>query len=188
MIIETKKKHILIQRPKVIEAYNEHMGGVDLIDMLISLYRINVGTKKYYVKIIFHLIDLSVVNGWLLYRRHCSQLQVPKKDIMSLLAFRVNIATVLLKSNPLPAIIKHGRPSLEFKSNENNSTKTARTVPTPAPLSNIRFDKYDHSPTITSKGRCRNNSCNGYTRVQCSKCAVRLCLNDENNCFTNCHN
>ena len=33
-----KNKHILIQRPKVIEAYNEHMGGADLINMLISLH------------------------------------------------------------------------------------------------------------------------------------------------------
>ena len=56
-----------MQRPKVTEAYNEHMGGVDLIDMLISLYQINVGSKKYYIKIIFHPIDLSVVNVWLLY-------------------------------------------------------------------------------------------------------------------------
>ena len=132
--------------------------------------------------------NLSVVNAWLLFRSHCSQLQVPKKDIMSLLAFRVSIATVLLKSSPLPAIIKRGRPSKESKSNENNSTKTARTVPTPAPSSNFRFDKYDHWPTTTSKGRCRNNSCNGYTRVQDSKCAVRLCLNDENSCFNNYHN
>ena len=61
MVIETKKRHILIQRPKVIQAYNEYMGEVGLIDMLLSLYRINVDIKKY-IKIAFHLIDLLVVN------------------------------------------------------------------------------------------------------------------------------
>ena len=47
-----EKKHIQVKRPNVIKSYNQHMGGVDLLDMLISLYRINVGANKYYVKII----------------------------------------------------------------------------------------------------------------------------------------
>ncbi|CAF1550342.1 unnamed protein product [Rotaria sordida] len=68
---------------------------------------------------------------------------------MSLLNFRINIATVLLKSSPPPLIIKCGRPSLESKLNENNSTTTSQASPTLAPLSSTRFDKYDHWPTIT---------------------------------------
>ncbi|CAF4293839.1 unnamed protein product, partial [Rotaria sordida] len=82
---------------------------------------------------------------------------------MSLLNFRINIATVLLKSSPPPPIIKRGRPSLESKLNENNSTTMSRATSTSAPPSSTRFDKYDHWPTITSKERCRNNACNGYT-------------------------
>ena len=50
------------------------------------------------MKIIFHLIDLSVVNGWLLYRRDCSQFRLPKNEILSLLQFRVEIAEALMKS------------------------------------------------------------------------------------------
>ncbi|CAF4245804.1 unnamed protein product [Rotaria sordida] len=107
---------------------------------------------------------------------------------MSLLTFRINIATVLLKSSVSLPIIKRGRSSLESKLNENNSTTTSQASPTLAPLSSTRFDKYDHWPTITSKGRCRNNACNGYTRISCSKCKIRLCLNEKNNCFTNYHN
>ncbi|CAF1662024.1 unnamed protein product [Rotaria magnacalcarata] len=186
-----KKKHVLIARPNVTKAYNKHMGGVDLVDMLISLYRINVRSKKYYIKIIFHLIDLSVVNAWLLYRRHCSQLKVPKKNVMPLLAFRINVPSVLLKSSPPPpSIIKCGRPSLESraKSNENQSTNTLRTAPTPIPPSSTRLGKVDHWPIATSKGRCRNPGLSGYTRVSCSKCDQRLCLNEKNNCFKDYHN
>ncbi|CAF3949399.1 unnamed protein product, partial [Rotaria sp. Silwood1] len=75
---------------------------------------------------------------------------------MSLLNFRINIATALLKSNPLTPIIKHGRRSLEsrLKSNENNSTATLRTTPPLASPSSTRFDKYDHWPITTSKGPC----------------------------------
>jgi len=98
------------------------MGGVDLIDILISLYCINVRSKKYYMKIISHLIDLSLVNAWLLYRRHCSQINVPKKRMMSLLTFRVNAAEALLKSAPPAPPAKRGRPSSKSLSDENNSS------------------------------------------------------------------
>ncbi|CAF1406134.1 unnamed protein product [Rotaria sordida] len=53
--------------------------------------------------------------------------------------------------NPPPPIIKRGRPSLESKLNENNSTTISRATSTSAPPSSTRFDKYDHWPTITSK-------------------------------------
>ncbi|CAF4904743.1 unnamed protein product, partial [Rotaria magnacalcarata] len=51
---------------------------------------------------------------------------------MSLLSFRINVASVLLKSSPPPPpIIKRGRPSLESRAklNENQSTNTLRTAP-----------------------------------------------------------
>ncbi|CAF4312456.1 unnamed protein product, partial [Rotaria magnacalcarata] len=100
-------------RPNIVKAYNQHMGGVDLIDMLISLYRIDGHSRKYYTKIIFHLIDLSIANGWLLYRRHCSQLNTHKRDTMSLLSFRISVAETMLKSAPPTPSTKRGRPSLD---------------------------------------------------------------------------
>ncbi|CAF4509013.1 unnamed protein product, partial [Didymodactylos carnosus] len=115
-----EKKYIQITQPGVVKSYNQHMGGVNLIAMLISLYRINIRSQKYYLKIIFHLIDLSLVNAWLLYRRHCSQFKIPKKDIMSLLSFRISVAEDLLKSNPQPlSSQKRGRPSLHSIDKEN---------------------------------------------------------------------
>ncbi|CAF2612114.1 unnamed protein product [Rotaria sp. Silwood2] len=65
-----EKNHIQFARPNIVKVYNQHMDGLDLIAMLISLYRINGHSKKYYTKIIFHLIDLSIVNDWLSYHRH----------------------------------------------------------------------------------------------------------------------
>ncbi|CAF4471541.1 unnamed protein product [Rotaria socialis] len=107
------------------------------------------------------------------------------------MALFIDIATVLLKmSPPLPPPIKRGRSSLQLlqvKSNEKNSTITARTASSPAPSSSVRFDKFDHWPTPTSKGRCRIRGCTGYTRISCSKCELRLCLNNKNNCYTDYH-
>ena len=39
----------------IIQAYNTNMGRVDLVDMLIALYRIKGGTKRWYIKIFWHL-------------------------------------------------------------------------------------------------------------------------------------
>ena len=53
------------------------MGGVDLADMLIALYRTNIITRKiWYLKIIFYCVDIAKINAWLLYRRHFQQKEV----------------------------------------------------------------------------------------------------------------
>lgn len=182
-----QKQHIQVKRPAVIKAYNQWMGGVDLIDMLISLYRINVRCRKFYMKIIFHLIDLSIANGWLLYRRHGAQLNYPRREIMSLLEFRIEIANTLLKpAIPIPPV-RRGRPSHDQSSNADVVLKTKRAAPIPRPPAIDRSDCYNHWPMMTSKGRCRLPGCRGYSSVCCSKCRQRLCLNERNNCFKAYH-
>ena len=37
--------------PQIVKAYNKSMRGVDLVDMLIALYRISAKTKRWYIKI-----------------------------------------------------------------------------------------------------------------------------------------
>ena len=59
-------KYINVQCPEVVREYNKSMGGVDLSDMLISLYRTQVKTKRWYIKILFHSVDIAKVNAWLL--------------------------------------------------------------------------------------------------------------------------
>lgn len=135
-------------------------GGVDLIDMLVSFYRINNRSKKYYMKIIFHLIDLSIVNGWLLYRRDCSQFKLQKREIMSLLQFRVKMAEALLKPVVPKCSIQRGRPSLRLQSKENTPSKHPRAAPIQPPSASTRLDGFNHWPMATSKGRCRYHGCN----------------------------
>lgn len=54
--------------PQIVKAYNKNMRGVDLADMLLSIYRINYKTKRWYIKIFWHLVYICKVNGWNLYR------------------------------------------------------------------------------------------------------------------------
>ena len=94
-------KYINVQCPEVVREYNKSMGGVDLSDMLISLYRTQVKTKRWYIKVLFHCVDIAKVNAWLLYKRHCMQLETPKRKQKSLLKFISEI------SHSLPSSQRH---------------------------------------------------------------------------------
>lgn len=48
------KKYVEISCPGVIMEYNRSMGGVDLSNMLIALYRTTFKTKRWYLKVLFH--------------------------------------------------------------------------------------------------------------------------------------
>ena len=71
----------------MVEEYNESMGGVDLNDMLTSLYRVDKQTmKRWYLKINTNLVNICKVNRWLLYRRYSEQLRMLKKNQHSMLS------------------------------------------------------------------------------------------------------
>lgn len=73
------------------------MGGVDLIDRLISLYRIYIKSRKWTSRMIFHAVYLAITNSWIEYRTDAMKLQIPKKNILDLLHFRMRIAESLVK-------------------------------------------------------------------------------------------
>jgi len=84
---QRKKATIDVPCPKTVAKYNQHMGGVDLCDMLLALCRIELGTHKWYIDLMYYLSGICIVNGWLLYRRHCEQKKRPKKNLLPLLQF-----------------------------------------------------------------------------------------------------
>ena len=91
------------------EQYDNSMGGVDLSDMLISLYRTPIKTKGWYLKVLFHCVDIVTVNAWHIYCRDCNQLKVSKKLQLSLVKFTMMVAAALTKSHNIQRAF--GRPS-----------------------------------------------------------------------------
>ena len=55
-----------IQKTKCIVDYNHHMGGVDCTDQLLKVAR---KSMKWYKKLAMHLIQLSLLNSFLLYKK-----------------------------------------------------------------------------------------------------------------------
>ena len=87
------------------------MGGVDVNDMLISLYHVDIQTRKgWYLKIIAHLVNICNVNGWLLYRGYSEQLRFPKKNQHNLLQSMKGAADALLFAGKEPVRTIPGRP------------------------------------------------------------------------------
>nr|XP_040582792.1 piggyBac transposable element-derived protein 3-like [Lepeophtheirus salmonis] len=114
---DKKKKEItMIPCPAIVKVYNKFMGGVDLMDSLIALYRIHTRSKKYYHKLISHFIDVSIVNAWLLYRRDSKAIGLIEKNIMMLQEFKMLVAKALLRQGPSKTANKRGRPSTSIDS------------------------------------------------------------------------
>nr|CAI5858404.1 unnamed protein product [Callosobruchus analis] len=69
---KNKNGKIEIPCPNIVKQYNRHMGGVDLMDMLVSLYRTRLKSRRWYLSIFAQMVDLCMNNAWLLYRREKS--------------------------------------------------------------------------------------------------------------------
>lgn len=151
--------------------------------MLVELYRINIRSKRFYLRIIFHLIDVCVVNAWLLYRRHCS---LQKEKNKTLIQFRTEIAHALLKAGKSMSK-KRGRPSRKNSKENSPQSFKKRRILGPRPINDVRYDGIGHWPEHSdNKQRCKL-CIKAYSRMKCKKCEIYLCLNKNNNCFFNFH-
>jgi len=96
------------------------------------------------MRIIFWVIGVCIVNGWLLYRRHLKQRKEKLK--MSLLEFQTNIAAALCEVTAVTR--KRGRPSTETVNSPTELPKNKKANCTPTPVADIRLDGYHHWPEM----------------------------------------
>lgn len=120
------------------------MGGADSHDMLVALYRSNIGVRRFYLRIVLLLTDICVLNAWLLYRRHCDKQKVTK--YMSLLKFRSEIAHGLLQADN-PTVRKRGRQSEDSPV----LVPRRRGATKPTPTDCVRYDGVSHWPVHIEK-------------------------------------
>ena len=180
-----EKDYIDIVCPTMVHEYNKFMGGVDLNDMLLSLYHIKLRTRKWHMPIFFYLVKVAVTNGWLLYCRHVQAFYSPDAHYMPLLEFQAQIASGLTQAGKLPArvVAKRGRPSASPLPVKKSKTSAAVAIP----QNDVRYDGCGHFAVFEAKQhRCRF-CCKGYTHMQCVKCKLFLCTNRDRNCFLSFH-
>ncbi|KAL2089315.1 hypothetical protein ACEWY4_014003 [Coilia grayii] len=175
-----ERRKVGVPCPNIVSQYNVHMGGVDLADMMVALYRTPAKSHRWYMCLFWQMADIAINNGWLLYRRDAKSLGVEKHK--KLKAFRLEVADALIHSGK-----KKGRPS---KGREDDMpTRCIQRPTTPRPVDDVRYDQLDHFPVFIDKGRCRLCS-DGQTTISCQKCGVRLCIvtgKSPRNCFQKFH-
>lgn len=156
-----------IDCPSVVKVYNRHMGGVDLLDSLLGLYRIHIRSKKWHFRIFTHMLDLSVVAAWLLYRR--VQEQLGKKEVLPLAQFKIEIAECLASHNKCLPNKRPGRPSSQDIEIQVQAKKARGPVAAMPPI-DIRCDQVGHWPEFDEKRqRCKRPSCTKKSSVRCKK-------------------
>jgi len=158
--------------PNIVKDYNANMGYVDKSDMLKSTYEIDRKSRKWCHRILWHFVDVSIVNSFIIYIARCDESKLCLKD------FRLSVVTGLVGAGTESP--RKGRPSGEkpvshFKPN--------------VPLER-RWDSAAHMPKLSNSRRCALCSSRAEqhrTKWSCSSCQVGLCLNDKKNCFEKFH-
>ena len=89
----SKKLHqfIEISFPEIVKIYQIFMKGVDISNQLISYYEIDIRMRKWWKRLFNHLIDIAVVNSFILYNKsgrgeQLSQKKFRESIVMSVIA------------------------------------------------------------------------------------------------------
>lgn len=57
-----------IKMPEVVKIYNNNMGFVDSADQMVSYYRLERKSKRWWLRIFWHLVQTTVVNAYIIYK------------------------------------------------------------------------------------------------------------------------
>lgn len=143
---QSEKKHVSIDQPRLIKAYNENMGGVDRSDQNIGQYRVSIRGKKWYFPLFSHCVDMVVQNSWHLHKNDGGTLDQ--------LQFRRDIGTELLESHK--------------KSTKKGPSKLPKNA-----HQYTRYDRLDHL-VIYQENQRRCAVCHKKANFLCQKCNISL--------------
>lgn len=153
--------------PKVVEEYNKIMGGVDKFDQYHERYAIGRRSTKWWHRIFYYLIDLAIVNSYLLWH-----LRNPKCDHLT---FRLKLSRQLINGYTTRKSI--GRPPNFVKISTPDEVRTAN-VGVHMPVKNVNYRRCK---------LCSSKSVENRSRFTCSYCKVPLCITEDRACFTKFH-
>ena len=164
--------------PTAICHYNQFMGGVDLTDQQLSYYSVTqCQTIKWWKKVFWRLIDIAIVNSWIIFRVNNPE----SSKIRSQRDFRLELVQLLVQ------------PLLDLKASPDcpnilRAHKGRNVVSADKRLLGKHFPR-----KAAQRGRCcvcsKHKSTTGKkvdkkSKVFCPKCEVYLCLGD---CFEQFH-
>lgn len=168
---KNEKKRVEVTPPDIVARYNQHMGGVDLIDRFVAYYRITVLSRKWTVRVFTHFLDMACCNSWIEFQMDCHNAMVLAKDRLDLLHFKAVIAYVLIQAGSSTS-----RGSREDEQSDEEPTANKRNQVIPLPPNEVRCDITGHFPEHV----------NLEFQMKCTTCHVFICLQNRN-CFLDFH-
>jgi|UniRef100_A0A2S2Q116 hypothetical protein len=161
-------------KPLEIVKYNEYMSGVDRSDQMISYYSCPRKSAKWYKKVLFHLLDVTLWNTFFIYKKHFSPKNLRFKD------FRDSLIKHFLQI-PLQATCDQLFNKLKPKTNRSDiNVPDNAHFQEPIPLpKNFKRKKYFKNCIVCFKKKERKQ-----TSFQCKICKVPLCAGK---CFEDYH-
>uniref|UniRef100_A0A3Q0R7S0 PiggyBac transposable element-derived protein domain-containing protein n=1 Tax=Amphilophus citrinellus TaxID=61819 RepID=A0A3Q0R7S0_AMPCI len=145
--------------PSAVKDYNCFMGGVDLSDQLIGSYSSWRKSRKWYVAVLHHFIDIAVTNSYLLSKELCGRLE---QRPMTHQAFQEQL-TAELCGVPL------------------------RQVPVSYQHNTVAIVEGASGQKEATKGRRKCKLCGKKTPFMCEVCKVPLCVIVDRNCHKAYH-
>ncbi|XP_018312946.1 piggyBac transposable element-derived protein 4-like [Mycetomoellerius zeteki] len=127
--------------------YNKHMGYVDYSDRLLSSYNIDRRARKWWLRIFWYFVDLTIINSFIIYKSKAFQPTTLKQ-------FRLRLVQQLVE-HKLPTI-KGRKRAIENIISKKSQVSLEK-----------RLSQSAHMPMyITNKRRCAN--CSNKKKMQIS--------------------
>lgn len=166
--------------PAAIKEYTKRMGGVDTFDQIKSTYSVGRRSKRWWLRIFYFVLDLSITNAFLIYGKNCNTTK------LSNLEFRVALSRGLIGGFTSRKRHYDGSNYINRKkvTLSDNYQKSQHMVPPETRFTNVG----DHMPCeLPSYKRCRMCSTKLHdkrSKIMCRKCNVPLCITP---CFYKFH-
>lgn len=148
--------------------------------MLISSYRTSIKTKRWYIKVFFHYVNISKVSAWLVYRRHCEQRKVPKKSQLNLLEFTMSIASALIL---IQEPFKNQLVDLQTVNLLMISVQQRKNALQNIPVSDVRYDNIGHCHNFDKRKTNVDRVKQELVEITGKNVILCLCLSNNRNCF-----
>ena len=134
-----------VSRPAIVGVYNSYMGGIDLFDIMCTLYKRQLKSKRWYLYVFYHTLTMIMVNSWFLYRREAKSLGVD--NAMQMKDFQVKATVSLISQGK----VSQGRPSFNSPPPAKKHCVKPRPQDDILIFDDICFDNVDHWPLSQEK-------------------------------------
>ncbi|KAF4088557.1 hypothetical protein AMELA_G00084030 [Ameiurus melas] len=153
----------------LVSGFEKAIKAANLNRDLRSLYRTpctSPSPSAWPQSVLWDLIDLALVNSWLQYKQDQNHLS----ELLSLMAFRLEVSKALIQSNNIAVQDSSPPPDLPppIQPGSNASTGRSDVFETPLPDAATRYDGLGHWPEQLSEGeeaRCRFGGCEQMSRL-----------------------